>query len=51
MWIVYKQVGIFTHYLSAGNTFQPVIERASRFPSQQMAEIMAKKHGAAVRQL
>ena len=51
MWIVYKQVGAFTHYLTPAGIFQPGIERAGRFSSQQMAEIMAKKHGAAIRQI
>jgi hypothetical protein len=51
MWIIYKQVGVFTHYLTPAGIFQPGIERASRFSSQQMAEIIAKKHGGAVRQV
>jgi hypothetical protein len=50
MWIVYKQVGIFTHYLTLSGKFQPNIERARKFSSKEMAEIMAKKHGAIVRQ-
>ncbi len=50
MWIVYKQVGIFTHYLTPSGKFQPVLERASKFPSKEMAESMAKKHGGVVRQ-
>ncbi|WP_175561072.1 hypothetical protein [Hydrococcus rivularis] len=51
MWIVCKQVGLFTHYLTPSGTFQPGLERASKFVSQQMAEIMAKKHGGVARQL
>lgn len=51
MWIVYKPVGIFTHYLNSSGTFQPGIERARKFLSQEMAEIMAKKHGGKVQPL
>jgi hypothetical protein len=49
MWIVCKQVGIFTHYLTVSGTFQPGSEKANQFASQAMAEIMAKKHGGIVR--
>jgi hypothetical protein len=48
MWVITKKVGIFTHYLTAAGIFQPGIERANRFASQEMAEIMAKKHGGIV---
>jgi hypothetical protein len=51
MWIVYKQVGIFTHYLTLSGQLQPNLERARKFPSQEMAEIMAKQHGAMVRKI
>lgn len=51
MWIIYKQVGVFTHYLAPGGKFQPSLERASRFPSKEMADIMAKTYGGTVRQL
>ncbi len=51
MWIVEKKVGIFTHYLTYSGKFQPGIERANKFASVEMAEIMAKTHGGVVRQL
>ena len=51
MWIVEKKVGIFTHYLTLSNKFQPGIEKAKHFPSKQMAESMVKVHGGTVRQL
>ncbi len=51
MWIIYKQVGLFTHYLNLSGQFQPGLERAKKFPSQQMAEAMAQIHGGRVRQL
>jgi hypothetical protein len=51
MWIVCKQVGIFTHYLTISGTFQPGSEKANKFASQTMAEIMAKKYGGMVRQM
>lgn len=50
MWIVEKKVGIFTHYLTPGGKFQPGIDKASKFTSLQMAEIMAKTHGGVVRE-
>jgi hypothetical protein len=49
MWIVYKQVGVFTHYLALSGTFQPGIEKARKFPSKEMAEVMAKMHGGSIR--
>jgi hypothetical protein len=51
MWIVYKQIGIFTHYLTISGIFQPGIEKANRFVSKEMADAMAKTHGGTVRQL
>lgn len=51
MWVIYKQVGIFTHYLTNAGVFQPNIDRASKFASKEMAEIMAKKHGGIVTSL
>ncbi|GAB4237650.1 MAG: hypothetical protein Kow0049_23670 [Stanieria sp.] len=51
MWIIYKQVGLFTHYLDSSGSFQPVLEKARKFPSEQMAEIMAKQHGGLIRKV
>ncbi|AFZ35390.1 hypothetical protein Sta7437_1832 [Stanieria cyanosphaera PCC 7437] len=51
MWIVYKQVGLFTHYLDSSGNFQPVLEKARKFPSEPMAEIMAKQHGGSIRKV
>ncbi len=51
MWIVEKKVGIFTHYLTLSGKFQPGKDRANKFVSKEMAEIMAKAHGGVVRQL
>lgn len=51
MWIVEKKVGIFTHYLTYSGNFQPGIEKAKKFPSLEMAKIMATTHGGVVRQL
>ena len=51
MWIVEKKVGIFTHYLTLSGKFQPGMEKANKFASKEMAEIMAKSHGGVVRQL
>jgi hypothetical protein len=48
MWVIAKQVGVFTHYLTSAGVFQPGIDRASKFASKEMAEIMAKKHGGTV---
>lgn len=50
MWIVDKQVGVFTHYLTNSGIFQPGIEKATKFVSEKMAEIMAQKYGGTVRQ-
>ena len=50
MWIVEKKVGIFLHYLTPSGTFQPGKDRANKFASKEMAEIMAKIHGGVVRQ-
>jgi hypothetical protein len=49
MWLVCKQVGLFVHYLTPEGIFQPGLIRARKFPSLEMAEIMAKKHGGVVR--
>ena len=51
MWIVEKKVGIFTHYLTLSNKFQPGIEKANKFTSKQMVEIMVKVHGGTIREL
>ena len=51
MWIIEKKVGIFTHYLTYSGNFQPGIEKAKKFPSVEMAKIMAKAHGGVVRQI
>jgi hypothetical protein len=48
-WVVCKQVGLFTHYLTSSGIFQPGIEKANKFVSHEMAEAMAKKHGATVK--
>jgi hypothetical protein len=48
MWVITKKVGVFTHYFTAAAVFQPGIDRANKFASQEMAEIMAKKHGGTV---
>ncbi|VEP15899.1 conserved hypothetical protein [Hyella patelloides LEGE 07179] len=51
MWIVEKKVGIFVHYLTSSGKFQPGIEKANKFVSQEMARTMAKVHGGSIRQL
>jgi hypothetical protein len=51
MWIVYKKVGIYTHYLTASGNFQPGLEKANKFASREMAEIIAKNKGGAVGEL
>ena len=51
MWIIEKKVGIFVHYLTLSGRFQPGIEKARKFPSLEIAKIMAKTHGGVVRQL
>ena len=51
MWVVEKKVGIFMHYLTTSGRFQPGIEKANKFPSLEMAKIMAKNHGGVVRQI
>ena len=51
MWIVEKKVGIFVHYLTPSGKFQPGIEKANKFVSQEMARTMAKVHGGSIRQL
>ena len=51
MWIVEKKVGIFIHYLTLSGRFQLGIEKARKFPSWEMAKVMAKTHGGVVRQL
>jgi hypothetical protein len=48
MWIITKKVGVFTHYLTPTGTFTPSIDKASKFASKEMADIMAKKHGGNV---
>ena len=49
-WIVEKKVGIFTHYLTLSNKFQPGIDKANKFVSKQMASAMVKVHGGMVRE-
>ena len=51
MWIVEKKVGIFVHYLTPTGKFQPGIEKARKFGSQEMAQTMSNIHGGTVRQL
>ncbi|MGF1541630.1 MAG: hypothetical protein ACFCU5_14475 [Pleurocapsa sp.] len=51
IWIIEKKIGIFTHYLDSSSKFQPGIEKAKKFPSWEMAKIMARVHGGLVRQL
>jgi hypothetical protein len=45
MWIVWKQVGLFTHYLTLSGLFQPGLKNARLYSSKEMAEIMAHKYG------
>ena len=49
MWIVEKKVGIFVHYLTSSGLFQPGIDKASKFTSEETARTMAKIHGGIVR--
>ncbi|MCM1985400.1 hypothetical protein [Lyngbya confervoides] len=51
MWVVWKKVGLFEHYLSPSGGFKPGLHNAQRFHSQQMAEVMARQQGGAVRSL
>ena len=39
------------HYLTPSGKFQPGIERAHKFASKEMAEIMVKVHGGVVSQI
>jgi hypothetical protein len=48
MWIVEKKVGIFVHYLTPSGKFQPGIEKANKFSSQEMAKTMAQIHEGVV---
>ncbi len=49
MWIIWKKIGIFDHYLDKMGSFYPKLDQAKRFTSKEMADIMAKKHGGIVR--
>jgi hypothetical protein len=51
MWLVHKQVGLFTHYLTPAGTFKPILTEAQRFSSPEMAEILAKRYSAKVQQI
>ena len=51
MWIIWKKVGLFEHYLNASGQFQPKLEEAKNFPSKEMADIMAKQKGGMVRSI
>ena len=51
MWLVHKQVGLFTHYLTSSGMFKPSLAEARRFSSLEIAEIMAKQHSAAVKRV
>ena len=51
VWVIEKKVGIFSHYFISPGKFQPGIEKAKKFASRDMAQIMAKAHGGVVRQL
>ena len=48
MWIISKKVGVFTHYLTPTGIFTPTMDKASKFSSREMADIMAKKYGGIV---
>ena len=45
MWIIWKKVGLFDHYLDVNGVFQPKKENAKQYSSKQMADIIAKKQG------
>jgi hypothetical protein len=51
MWIVWKQVGLFTHYLTLSGMFQPGLDKARLYSSKEMAEIMIHKYGGKLRYL
>lgn len=51
MWIIWKKVGIFEHYLGVSGVFLPNFAMARRFPSKTMADAMAQKYGGIVREL
>ncbi len=51
MWLVWKKVGLFSHYLTKTGVFQPGMERAWQIKSSEMAEIMANKYGGTVQML
>lgn len=49
MWLVWKQTGLFAHYLTVTGIFQPGIDRARQFSSKDMAESMSQIYGGTVR--
>ncbi|MGB8703162.1 MAG: hypothetical protein WCD18_27400 [Thermosynechococcaceae cyanobacterium] len=51
MWLIWKQVGVFEHYLTPAGHFQPSLEKAWKLSSQTMAEVMVKKYGGHLREL
>ena len=51
MWVIWKKVGLFEHYLNASGQFQPKFDEAKKFPSKEMADIMAKQKGGIVRSI
>ena len=51
MWVVWKKVGIFDHYLGVSGQLLPNFETAQRFSSKAMADVMAQKHGGIVREI
>lgn len=51
MWIIWKKVGLFDHYLDVNGVFQPKKENAKQYSSKQMADIIAKKQGGIVQAL
>lgn len=51
MWIIWKKVGLFDHYLDATGKFQPILANAKQFSSREMADIVAKTQGGIVRPL
>ncbi|MEM9138051.1 MAG: hypothetical protein AAGB01_12005 [Cyanobacteria bacterium P01_F01_bin.42] len=51
MWVVWKRVGIFDHYLSQTGEFQASLTHAQRYISKEIAQTMATRHQAAVKEL
>lgn len=45
MWVIWKQVGLFKHYLTLSGLFQPGLEKARLYSSKEMAEIIIEKYG------